>query len=260
MKPIKIGLIGLGNAGSHLARELHRKHLGLHAVFTRDEAKANSIGRRMRVFYTHDLKKFPKDLDLYILAVSDSAISEVGEQLSEVIGEANVVHISGAESSKVLAPFFKSYGVFYPLQTLTKSRKVKFKDIPICIEANNDRLKSMLLDLARGLSEKVFFVNDDERAWLHITAVMVNNFTNHLYSLAQKITNRQDLDFDLLRPLILETAAKVQKMNPEEAQTGPAARGDQKTIESHLKRLERYPDILEVYKVLTKSLNRGENH
>ncbi len=256
MKPIKIGLIGLGNAGSQLARALHRKHLGLHAVFTRDEQKASSIGRRMRIFYTHDLSAIPKGLDLYILAVSDSAITEVAAQLAKVIGDANVVHISGAASSKTLAPFFKSYGVFYPLQTLTKGRKIKFKEIPICIEANNEPLKSMLLDLARGLSEKVYFINDEERAWLHVTAVMVNNFTNHLYSLAEKITNDKDLSFDLLRPLILETASKVQKMDPKDAQTGPAARGDQKTIEAHMEKLEQYPDILKVYEVLTKSLEK----
>jgi len=253
---MKIGLVGLGNAGSQLARILHRKHLGLQAIFSRDAEKVEKAGKRMRIFYTNDLEQFPTDLDLYILAVPDGAIEQVAEQLSQRIKGKGVVHVSGAQPSTILAPYFQKFGVFYPLQTLTKGRKVKFKDIPICIEAQNKELNQQLLDLGRAISERVHFISDEERTWLHVTAVMVNNFTNHLYTLAEKITQDQDLPFDLLRPLILETAEKVQKMTPKKAQTGPAARGDQETIDKHLRKLAPYPEILKVYQILSDSLSR----
>lgn len=251
---MKIGLIGLGNAGSQLARVLHRKHLGLQAIFSRDAKKVERAGKRMRIFYTNDLSDFPLDLDLYILAVPDGAIEAVAEQLSKRIKGGGVVHVSGAQPSTILAPYFKKFGVFYPLQTLTKNRKVKFQNIPICIEAQNTELNQQLLDLGRAISDKVHFIDDEKRAWLHVAAVMVNNFTNHLYTLSEKLTQDHDLSFDLLRPLILETAKKVQKLDPKKAQTGPAARGDQETIDKHLRQLANYPDMLEVYKVLSDSL------
>jgi len=251
---MKIGLIGLGNAGSQLARVLHRKHLGLQAVFSRDAQKAEKTGKRMRIFYTNDLDEFPRDLDLYILAVPDGAIESVAAQLAKWMKDGAVVHVSGSQPSTVLAPYFKKFGVFYPLQTLTKGRKVKFKNIPICIEAQDQELNQQLLDLGRAMSDHVHFIDDDERAWLHVAAVMVNNFTNHLYALAEKLTQDHDLSFDLLRPLILETAEKVQKIDPKKAQTGPAARGDQETIDKHLRKLAPYPDILKVYQVLSESL------
>ncbi len=251
---MKIGLIGLGNAGSQLARVLHRKHLGLQAIFSRDAQKVEKEGKRMRIFYTNELAKLPVDLDLYILAVPDGAITEVAAQLAGVIEGGSVVHVSGSQPSTVLAPYFESYGVFYPLQTMSKGRRVQFRDVPILIEAKEERLRQRLLDLGRAISDHVYFVDDEKRAWLHIAAVMVNNFTNHLYVLAEKLTKSQDLPFDLLRPLILETAQKVQKIDPKKAQTGPAARGDQETIRRHLKKLENYPDLLKVYQVLSESL------
>ncbi len=253
---MKIGLIGFGNAGSQLARVLHRKHLGLQAIYSRDAQKVEKAGKRMRIFYTNDLEEFPEDLDLYILAVPDSAIAEVAKQLSKLIKKKAVVHVSGSQPSTILAPYFKKYGVFYPLQTLTKGRRVKFKNIPICIEAKDEELKRQLLDLGRAISESVHFIDDEARAWLHVAAVMVNNFTNHLYTLAGKLTEDHDLSFDLLRPLILETAEKVQKLDPEKAQTGPAARGDQATIDKHLRKLAPYPDMLKVYQILSKSLKK----
>ena len=252
---MKIALIGLGNAGSQLARVLHRKHLGLQAIFSRDAQKVERVGKRMRIFYTNDLAEIPRDLDLYILAVPDGAIGEVAAQLSKWIKGKGVVHVSGSQPSTVLAPYFDKFGVFYPLQTLTKGRKVKFQNIPICIEAQDSVLNQQLLDLGRAISDQVHFIDDEERAWLHVAAVMVNNFTNHLYTLAEKLTQDHDLSFDLLRPLILETAKKVQKLDPKKAQTGPAARGDQETIDKHLRKLEAYPDILKIYKVLSESLN-----
>ncbi len=251
---MKIGLIGLGNAGSQLARVLHRKHLGLVAIFSRDYDKVSQTGKRKRIFYTNDLADFPKDLDLYILAVPDDVIGEVAATLSHLVEGGRVVHISGSQPSTVLAPYFERHGVFYPLQTMTKGRRIKFQDVPILITTPDDELRQDLLDLAHKISNHVHIISDEERAWLHIAAVIVNNFTNHLYALAEKITDARDLPFDLLRPLILETAQKVQKLDPQKAQTGPAARGDQETIDRHLQKLENYPDILKVYQVLSDSL------
>ncbi len=251
---MRIGLIGLGNAGSHLGRWLYRKHLGLQAVYSRTLVKAESFGKRRNIFYTNRLAELPADLDLYILAVPDQVIPQVARELAGLNPAGSVVHVAGATPSTVLEPYFKRYGVLYPLQTLTLGRRIKADQVPFCIEASDEELKKQLLDLAMAISGRAYLVSDAERAWLHVTAVMVNNFSNHLYTLAAGILDREGLDFDLLRPLILETARKVQKLPPRAAQTGPAARGDQKTIARHREMLAKYPDSLAVYKCITESL------
>ena len=108
--------------------------------------------------------------------------------------------------------------------------------------------------IAKRISQKVFELNDEQRATAHVTAVMVNNFTNYLFTAADEILEKENLPFDLLRPLILETAHKVQSANPKEMQTGPAARGDEATIERHLQFLEKYPDLKPVYELLTERI------
>jgi predicted short-subunit dehydrogenase-like oxidoreductase (DUF2520 family) len=146
-------------------------------------------------------------------------------------------------------------GVFYPLQTFSKNREVNFNNVPICVEATEAEDLKLLMNLGKSLSEKVVEVNSEERTKLHLAAVFVNNFVNHLYAIGDDILSDNELPFDLLHPLIEETASKIKTLAPSQVQTGPASRGDQKTIEKHLHLLKEGP-ISVLYQQLTESITK----
>lgn len=169
--------------------------------------------------------------DIYILAVSDDSIAIVAEKFKQSGGL--LVHTSGATSLDVLGNYNRT-GIFYPLQTFTKGKIISFNDIPICIEANNENDLQLLQKLGDTLSNTVISVNSEQRKTLHVAAVFVNNFTNYMYTIGEEICEEHKIDFKLLQPLIRETAAKLDDLTPFESQTGPAKRGDQKTLHNHL--------------------------
>ena len=193
-----------------------------------------------------------KEADIYILAVNDDAISE----LSSLLPFKNrfVVHTSGSVSPYDIDKKNRR-GVFYPLQTFSKSAPIDFSEVPICLETLVKTDYKLLKHLAVRVSNHAKRVNSDQRASLHLAAVFVNNFTNQIYRVAHEITESQGAEFDMLKPLIMETAKKVQYMSPYKAQTGPAKRNDKKTIKKHLKALENEHHKA-IYKLLTESIKK----
>jgi len=191
-----------------------------------------------------------KEADLYIISVSDDAIIKVSNLLP--FSNKLVAHTSGSVSLNDLSNKNRK-AVFYPLQTLSKKKEVYFKEVPLCIEAENETDLQLLKEVAHCISDKIFEVTSEQRKFLHVSAVFVNNFVNHLYKLGADICIEHNVSFEILKPLILETAKKIQLMNPIEAQTGPAKRNDTSTINKHLAILtnENQKDI---YKILTKSI------
>ena len=149
---------------------------------------------------------------------------------------------------------FEDFGVFYPLQTFSKNKPVNFKEIPICLEANSKKNLNLLKEIASLVSEKIFEVNSEQRRALHVSAVFVNNFSNHLFALADDYCRENDLPFEILRPLIKETVSKIETLDPYSAQTGPALRNDQKTIAAHLELLDE--DRKKIYNILTESIQK----
>jgi predicted short-subunit dehydrogenase-like oxidoreductase (DUF2520 family) len=147
-------------------------------------------------------------------------------------------------------------GVFYPLQTFSKSATLDFRNVPICIESTDKNDRKTLKKVAEALNSPCYLINSEQRQALHLTAVFVNNFTNQLYRIAHELTDEKNLEFDILKPLILETAKKVHYLSPYMAQTGPAKRHDKKTIKTHLKLLETHPNYKELYEKLTKSIQK----
>lgn len=254
---MKIVLIGAGNVGWHLGHRLKSCRQELLQVYSRGAAKAGELASRLGVPFTADLKSLNPAADLYILAVQDDAIPEVAAQLA-VAGVHNklIVHTSGATSMQVFSGKFQRYGVFYPLQTFTKGRETDFEMIPLCIDAKEEADLQMLSDLAGQLSRAVFRISDEERAVLHVAAVFVNNFTNHLFHIGHSILEKENLPFELLLPLIQETAAKVLSAAPGSMQTGPAQRGDEATIRQHLDYLEKFPRYRQLYEAVTKSIRK----
>ena len=249
---IKVIIIGSGNVSQHLIVALQNsQNIG-------DEIELIQVYSRKRETLTHllDFNKITTDFndlleaDLYLIAVSDDAIARVSNQLP--FKNRLVVHTSGSVSLDSLNNDNRK-GVFYPLQTFTKNKEVDFKNIPICLESENATDYQLLEKVAKSISEKVFAINSEQRKALHVAAVFVNNFTNHLYHLGNEICKEHQVPFEILKPLIQETAQKINTLSPEDAQTGPAIRNDKQTIEAHQLFLTN-SNQSNIYKILTQSI------
>jgi len=253
---MKITLIGAGNVGYHLGKRLYKKGIRIRQVYSRTLQNAQFLAKKIKATPINKLSELDSKSDLYIIAVKDDAIETVAKKMRENTGMKRklVVHTSGAASSDLIAKYFSKFGVFYPLQSFSKTRKIRFANIPICVYTSQAKDLKKLSDLGNLISNKVAIVNDKERAILHVAAVIVNNFTNHLFHLGQQITEKENIDFDLLKPLIEETVLKIANHQPLEMQTGPARRNDKKTIKKHLKYLKKFPNYPHLYTLLTKSI------
>lgn len=247
---IKVVFLGFGNVNSHLIKAFHNKEgILIKQVFNRNYIKM--ISPFEGIPFTDDILKI-EEADVYIIGIPDDAISVFSESLA--FQNKLVVHTSGGVSMDALSSKNRR-GIFYPLQTFSKQREVDFIDIPICLEAENKADLSLLRKLGESISENVTEISSEKRAKLHVAAVFVNNFTNYLYKIGNEIVAGEELPFDLLKPLILETASKIETLAPEDAQTGPAKRNDIKTIENHLSLLND-PEHSAFYKLFTKALNK----
>lgn len=246
---MKIALFGAGNVASHLYRAFSEgNYATVSQLFSRDPAKADFVSSETEVIADYAQLK---DADLYLLAVSDDGIAEIAEKLED---RGNLVaHTSGSTGMEVLKKF-QQHGVFYPLQTFSKNRELDYRTIPFCLEANSEENLEELKDLAKSISEAIYEVNSDQRRGLHLSAVFVNNFSNHLFTLGNSICKDKNLDFKILQPLIKETVSKLDVLLPADAQTGPALRNDQETIQKHLNSLTG--DRKLVYKTLTDSIQK----
>ena len=249
---VKIVIIGSGNVAQHLIAAFQNaqilgSEIQLIQVYSRQTANVSHLVDLEQI--TNDLDTLA-EADLYIIAVSDDAIGVISSQLP--FKNRLVVHTSGSVPLHALDEDNRK-GVFYPLQTFTKNKAVDFKIIPICLESENATDYQLLDKVAKSISEKVFAINSEQRKALHVAAVFVNNFTNHLYQIGQEICEENQVPFEILKPLIAETANKIIVLSPEEAQTGPAKRNDTATIEAHEAFLSQ-ANHLNIYKTLTQSI------
>ncbi len=251
---LEIVVIGTGNVSYHLCKAiLETENLKLIEVFGR---KKNSPKYLIdSISYCTNLKKIKK-ADLYILCVSDNAISKISDQLN-INHDSIIVHTSGSTNMNCLSKH-KNYGVIYPLQTLSENKKIMFSNIPLIIEANSKIVLDKLRTICSILSKKVIDSNSDQRTLIHISAVFANNFSNYMNIIAKEILNSNNIDSNLLNPLINETANKLNHLSPLNAQTGPAIRKDQITIQKHLNLLKK-TKYFEIYDKLTKEIIKLKN-
>jgi predicted short-subunit dehydrogenase-like oxidoreductase (DUF2520 family) len=253
---MKITLIGTGNVAYHLGLRFREKDAILNQIVGRNEDKTRAFSIVFQTDATTDFSKIKTDSDIYIIAANDSAIENVAQKLSQVLDNQLVVHTSGSISSSILSPFFKNYGSLYPLQTFSVSSIVDFENVPIFINTTPQYLQDSLEKIALNLSPNVHFLPDEKRVALHVAAVFVNNFTNHLFQIGKTITDKNDLPFDVLKPLIEQTVLKIQNQEPKAVQTGPAIRGDVNTIIKHLAFLRDYPpQYLGLYELFSESIS-----
>ena len=251
---IDVIILGFGNVGSHLCTALGESHnISINQIYNRSKFKLSPEFDHIPI--TTKLSEI-KNADVFIIAVSDDVIDTFSSSLP--LKNKLVVHTSGSVALTRISDRNRR-GVLYPLQTFSKDRSVDFKDIPICIEAENPEDLKTLKKIGQELSNKVVEINSEERGRLHLAAVFVNNFVNYLYSIGQDMLAIDELPFDLLRPLIIETAKKTETLAPNDAQTGPAFRNDKKTIEKHLHLLADSPHK-RLYEYLTEVIQEKYNN
>lgn len=247
-------MIGSGNLAWHLAPALDNAGYSVVEVYSRKRKNAKQLVDRL---YQAEIKT---DLDfsnsiseLFLIAVNDDAIEEVIREL--VIPEnAIVAHTSGASSIGLLEyAATDNYGVFYPLQTFSKNKKVNFQEIPICVESSNDYTEVTLVAIAKALTKQVYMIDSDNRKALHLAAVFACNFTNHCLRLAEDILKKEKIPFDIIKPLIIETINKSLELGPKKAQTGPAKRHDFETLDKHLAYIQD-EELSELYRLISQHI------
>ena len=243
-----IVLIGSGNVATHLGLILQNKGFIIKQVYSRDIKNAKILATKLNTKFTNNLTNL-KEADLFIIAIKDDAIKEIIPKLKKK----NIVHTSGSVSINTFNKKHENFGVFYPLQTFNKEIKIELTKTPICIEANNTDFKNILIKIAKKISEQVVCVNSKQRKQIHIAAIFASNFTNHMFTIADKILSKSDLNFSILIPLINKTISKLQEDTPKKIQTGPAKRNDIKIIKSHIKEIDDH-DIELIYQNISNNI------
>ena len=248
-----IVIIGTGNTANVLGKKLKAAGHEILQIFGRDAAAASELAYEIDSESTNYWSVVNRNADLYLLAVSDISIEEVIRELG--LPEKTLVHTAGAVSKDVFQSGARHFGVLYPLQSLKKGSGY-LPETPILIDASDENTLIQLFDVAESISETVVKADDDQRLKMHLAAVFCNNFVNHIYVLMKEYCNKEGLDFNLLLPLIHETANRLHSMDPMEAQTGPALRKDNSTIDKHLAILDNYPSLKLLYKSITQSIQQ----
>lgn len=248
---MKIVIIGSGNVATVLGRQVLKSGHQVMQVFSRDAEHARDLAGMLQCGYTDSHADLAPDADIYLLAVSDNALYTL--QPFPSIGGKLVLHTAGSVPMDVLQPLSVNYGVLYPLQSLRKEMEPT-EDIPLLVNGNTPDVTAFIRDFAGSLSRTVSVAEDEERLKLHVAAVIVSNFTNHLYALAEDFCKKEEVDFPMLLPLIRETANRLSQYAPSSVQTGPAIRNDIFTLDKHLRILTNHPRLKYVYLKLTDSI------
>lgn len=251
-----IVFIGAGNLATNLAKALYDNGFRIIQVYSRTEESARALAQVVEATYTTDLSSVVTDAQLYIVSLKDAAFVQLLPEI--VAGKENAlwVHTAGSIPMDVWAGKVNRYGVFYPMQTFSKQRTVDFRQIPVFVESNSAEDTRTLKDIASVLSENVYEADSEQRKSLHLAAVFTCNFTNHMYALAAGLLKKYGLPFEVMLPLIDETARKVHELEPRLAQTGPAVRYDENVIGEHLQMLSDEPDMQELYRLISESIHR----
>lgn len=244
-------IIGAGNVAFHMTRALIQNTVNVRQIFSRTLENVRKVGEANNVAYTNKISELEK-ADLYIIATSDSAIEEVSSSIP--FEDTLVVHTSGSMPINTLKGNFRK-GVLYPFQTFTTNRLMRYDNIPFLIEAENKADEKALFQLCQKISKEVHVINSEKRANVHLSGVWISNFVNHMYYVGEQICKENEIPFDVLKPLILEVANKVQDLKPYDAQTGPARRSDQIVINKHLEMIDDSRLQL-IYKLLSDSIQR----
>lgn len=248
---MKVVIIGSGNTATILGKKIKAAGHAILQVFGRSASGAEILAHALNAQPVSSAKNIDHSADIYIVALADSALLQLHEWLQ--LDKKLVVHTAAAVSKDVLKNVSRNYGVLYPLQTLRREQS-HIPEIPFLVDGNTADDLALIEDFAATLSPQVMPADDAMRLRVHVAAVFVNNFTNHLYALAEDFCKKEQVDFSLLLPLIDETARRIHTLPPQSSQTGPAIRNDELTINKHLEVLNAYPHLKEIYTQLSESI------
>lgn len=251
-----VAFIGAGNLATNLAKALYRNGFRIVQVYSRTEESARTLAQAVEAEYTTELSEVTSDARLHIVSLKDDAFVELLPEIVAGKGNALLVHTAGSIPMNIWEGKAVRYGVFYPMQTFNKQRMADFHEIPFFIESSSPEDTELLKAIASVLSERVYEANSEQRKSLHLAAVFACNFTNHMYVLAAGLLEKYNLPFDVMLPLIDETARKVHELEPIQAQTGPAIRYDENVIDKHLDMLADEPQAQELYRLISRNIHR----
>jgi len=251
---MRISILGAGNLATRLGIALKSVGYDVVQVYSRTEQSAQTLAKLLGAEAVTRPEALKSDASLYLCALKDDALVEILDRVD--VGNGILIHTAGSLPLKVLEPYADKTGVFYPLQTFNKERMVDFKTIPVFVEASDKVVLYVLKQLADDLGSTLYEVSSEQRLKLHLSAVFACNFVNYLYSVSSDLLAEQHLPFEVLKPLILETAAKVQTLAPSQAQTGPAVRFDRHVMDKHLAQLSGHSAWKTLYKELSEGIHQ----
>ena len=249
-----IVLLGAGNVATHISRHFFARGHHISCIYSRSGDSARSLASEFDTMGTAEVDQVPRKADFFILCVPDRAVAEVARQFSD--REGIWLHTSGALHMDVFQGIARDFGVLYPLQTLSRERKIRMGHIPFLLEASSPLVMERIKDLVSSISEKVGEADSPIRLRVHLAAVFANNFSNHMVFVAKQILADSDLNPGLLDPLLEETFQKLKDMDPQAAQTGPAIRGDRETLDKHIELLRDHPEWEKIYTFISRDIER----
>jgi len=255
---MKVSFIGSGNVATHLATALNKiSGISILQIVSKNKSHAKNLAMQVKADYTDELARIKTNFDLLIFAVNDDSLLEIVKEI-DLPDNKLLCHTSGSIPSTIFENITRKFGVLYPLQTFSKNKSIDWKDVPLLITSSDDATEKRLSHLARQLSKNTELITDEQRFALHVAAVFASNFSNAALTVSQLLCEENNVDFNLLYPLITETFDKALRIGPKFAQTGPAKRGDESVMARHLTFLQGKEIESQMYKLNSKYI--GDLH
>lgn len=247
-------MVGTGNTAWFMATRLAKAGYTCKGIYGRNNEHAQQLASLIKAPVLNSFSDIKDDADCCILAISDHAIVSVAANFS--FKHTTFIHTAGSLSRMVLEPYATHAGVIWPIYSIVKDSLPRHREIPVTIKGSTDHAEDVLLQVAKAITDIYYTVSWEQRQWLHLSAVLCNNFTNHLMAVSEQICKKQHIPFSLLYPIVNQTAERIKQASPLILQTGPARRGDTATIENHLELLKQNADWAELYKSVTTSIDK----
>ena len=253
---MRIAFIGAGRLATNLGLTLLGAGHEIVSVYSRTMQSAEALAEHIGGKPVDRAEDLPMEADAYIIAVKDSALAEVIPAVTKGREHQVFMHTAGSMPMSMFQGMARHYGVFYPMQSFSKERPVDFAEIPTFIEANDEKAMQVIRRLAESITERIYPLSSDDRQYLHLAAVFACNFVNHCYAMSAEILEKHGMSFDVMLPLIDETARKVHQLHPLEAQTGPAVRYDENVIRHQIQLLREHPFMKDLYERMSLNIYR----
>lgn len=254
---MKVVFIGAGNVATHMATAMSACGFNVIQIYSRTDESARILASKIgeSTTYTNQISNINPNADIYIFSLKDSVLQEIASSITPNSGI--WVHTAGSMPLEIFEGLNQHYGVIYPLQTFSKNKPLDWSNVPIFLEASDQKTLDILYGVALQISSKVYELSSEKRKYVHLTGVFACNFTNYMYSVSADILKKADLPFDVALPLIEETCNKVHTLSPIEAQTGPAVRYDENVMKKHLNLIDD-EQLKELYRLMSEKIY--ENH